>query len=83
MEAEEKNQKNASILFCFWNVFGERGPGTVRATGDTSTLIRHGGGKAEGKWIYIYIYIYIYMYNNWDKHMSVEADIWEDPIKWK
>ena len=57
MEAEEKNQKNASILFCFWNVFGERGPGTVRATGDTSTLIRHGGGKAEGKWIINYLLI--------------------------
>ena len=26
------------------------------------TLIGHGGGKAEGKWIYIFVYLYIYMY---------------------
>ena len=50
-EAQREEPKNASILSCFCNVFGERGPGKVQATGDTSTLTRHGGGKAEGKWI--------------------------------
>ena len=32
---------------------------------NTTHVVRHGGGKAEGKWIYIYIYkyiIYIYIY---------------------
>ena len=65
MKVEEQRigttkKRQHSVLF--WNAFGERRTGTVQATGDTSSLKRHGGGKAEGHWIYIYIYVYIYIF---------------------
>ena len=56
----KKIRKKASIPFCFCRFFGDETPGTVqnchRALRATSDRYGHGGGKAEGNWIYIYIY---------------------------
>ena len=50
-KSKREEPKIPSILPSFWNTFGERSPGTVQATGDAVTLIRHGGENAEGHWI--------------------------------